>query len=54
MFRPVYLFILLFSLTGLSQGMVHAANLKPVTKDIAAPSLVLKDLQGAAHDNLET
>lgn len=50
MFRPVYLFILLLSLTGLSQGVAQAANLKPVTKDIAAPALKLKDLHGASHD----
>jgi len=50
MFRPIYLFILLFSLTGLTQGLVQAANLKPVTNDIAAPSLTLKDLKGEIHD----
>ncbi len=50
MFRPIYLFILLFSLTGLIQGVAQAANLKPVTDDVAAPALSLKDLQGNAHD----
>ena len=50
MFRPIYLFILLFSLTGLTQGVAQAANLKPVTDDVAAPTLSLKDLQGNAHD----
>ena len=50
MYKQVYLFILLFSITGLSQGTVQAANLKPVTGDVAAPALTLKDLHGEIHD----
>ena len=38
--------VLLVSLSGLS----HAVELKPVTKEIAAPALVLKDLDGKIHD----
>ena len=50
MYKQVYLSILLFCLTGLSQDMVLAANLKPVSNEVAAPSLTLKDLQGDIHD----
>ena len=50
MHKQVYLFILLFGITGLSQGTVQAANLKPVTNDIVAPALTLKDLHGEIHD----
>ena len=31
-------------------GMLQAANLKAVEDNVAAPSLVLKDLQGKQHD----
>lgn len=50
MLRPIYLFILLLSLTGLPQGMALASNLKPVTNEVAAPPLKLKDLQGKTHN----
>ncbi|MCW8852460.1 MAG: TlpA family protein disulfide reductase [Gammaproteobacteria bacterium] len=50
MYKQVYLSILLFSLAALSQGTVLAANLKPVSDEVAAPSLTLKDLQGDIHD----
>ena len=50
MHKQVYLFILLFGITGLLQGTVQAANLKPVTNDIVAPALTLKDLNGEIHD----
>ena len=50
MYKQGYLFILLFCLTVLSQGTVLAANLKPVSNEVAAPSLTLKDLQGDIHD----
>ena len=50
MYKQAYLSILLFCLTVLSQGTVLAANLKPVSDEIAAPSLTLKDLQGDIHD----
>ena len=46
MFRPIVLVILLLSLSG----MVQAANLKPVSGNMAPPALVLKDLQGKTHD----
>ena len=50
MYKQVYLSIFLFSLAALSQGTVLAANLKPVSDEVAAPSLTLKDLQGDIHD----
>ena len=50
MYKQAYLTILLFSLAALSQGTVLAANLKPVSDEVAAPSLTLKDLQGDIHD----
>ena len=50
MYKQVYLFILLFVIAGLLQGTVQAANLKPVTNDIVAPALTLKDLNGEIHD----
>lgn len=50
MYKQVYLSILLFCLTVLYQGTVLAANLKPVSNEVAAPSLTLKDLQGDIHD----
>jgi len=50
MYKQAYLSILLFSLAALSQGTVLAANLKPVSDEVAAPSLTLKDLQGDIHD----
>ena len=48
--KQIYRSVLLLSLTILSQAVVHAANLKPVTNEVAAPSLTLKDLQGDIHD----
>ena len=51
MFRPIYLLILLFSLTALFQSEVQAANLKPAKGDVAAPALSLKDLHGNKHDD---
>jgi peroxiredoxin len=50
MYKQIYLSILLFSLAALSQTTALAANLKPVTDEVAAPSLTLKDLQGEIHD----
>jgi peroxiredoxin len=50
MYKQIYLSILLFSLAALSQATALAANLKPVTDEVAAPSLTLKDLQGEIHD----
>ena len=50
MYKQVYLSILLFSLAALSQGTVLAANLKPVSDEVAAPSLTMKYLQGDIHD----
>ena len=50
MYKQVYLSILLFCLTVHYQGTVLAANLKPVSNEVAAPSLTLKDLQGDIHD----
>jgi peroxiredoxin len=49
MFKKTFVFFL-FGLVTLSQAAVYAANLKPVSKEIAAPSLTLKDLQGEIHD----
>lgn len=49
MYKKACLFFL-FGLITLSQAAVHAANLKPVSNEIIAPSLTLKDLQGGIHD----
>ena len=50
MYKQLYLSILLSCLTVFSQDMALAANLKPVSNEVAAPSLTLKDLQGEIHD----
>ena len=42
-------FLILAVLLGIS-GILQAANLKPVEGKIAAPALVLQDLQGKKHD----
>ena len=49
MYKKAFL-LFLFCLVALSQATVQAANLKPVSKEIVAPSLTLKDLQGKTHD----
>ena len=44
--KRIFIFVIFFSLTGTLQ----ATNLKPVKGKIAAPALVLQDLQGNKHD----
>ena len=46
MIKRLLIAVVLISMSG----MLQAANLKAVEGEIAAPSLVLKDLQGKQHD----
>lgn len=46
MIKRLLILAVLFSMSA----MLQAANLKPVEGNVAAPALVLKDLQGKTHD----
>ncbi len=48
--KRIFIFIVLFSLTGPFSLPAQATNLKPVKGKVAAPALVLQDLQGKKHD----
>ena len=48
--KRIFIFIVLFSLAGPFSLPAQATNLKPVKGKVAAPALVLQDLQGKKHD----
>ena len=48
--KRIFIFAILFSLAGPFSLPAQATNLKPVKGKIAAPALVLQDLQGKKHD----
>lgn len=48
--KRIFIFVILFSLAGPFSLPAQATNLKPVKGKIAAPALVLQDLQGKKHD----
>jgi len=48
MIKQIGIIALIFSMV--STSTLHAANLKPVEKTVAAPALVLNDLNGKQHD----
>ncbi|MCK5394610.1 MAG: TlpA family protein disulfide reductase, partial [Gammaproteobacteria bacterium] len=51
MIKRLFTFAILFSLAGpFYSSSVQATNLKPVEGIVAAPALVLKDLQDKTHD----
>jgi len=50
MIKRLLLITLVFGLSGGLAGTLQAANLKAVEGKVAAPALVLKDLQGKSHD----
>jgi len=51
MIKRLLILAVLFSVSGpFFSFAAQAANLKPVEGKVAAPSLVLKDLQGKSHD----
>ena len=48
--KRIFIFVVLFNLAGLFSIPAQATNLKPVEGKIAAPALVLQDLQDNKHD----
>ena len=48
--KRIFIFAVLFSLIGSFSLAAQATNLKPVKGKVAAPALVLQDLQGKTHD----
>jgi len=48
--KQIFIFVILFSLAGPFSLPAQATNLKPVKGKIAAPALVLQDLEGNKHD----
>ena len=48
--KRIFTFVVLFSLAGPFSLPAQATNLKPVKGKVAAPALVVQDLQGKKHD----
>ena len=48
--KRIFIFVVLFSLAAPFSLPAQATNLKPVKGKVAAPALVLQDLQGKQHD----